>query len=98
VLGSFGAILIFDWLEKYYVIHFLEYFGKNSLILMAVQRALLINIAQKGWAHTIRLADHVCARWYLETLMILALVLLMTYGITEIINNNPKIKKFFLGR
>lgn len=87
IIGSFGAILLFQGLERWWSSDLLVYFGVNSLILMTIQRSLfLIRIAEKGFAQHFKMHDVVCQRYYLETLCILVIVLVMAAGIIELIN------------
>lgn len=96
VIGSFGAILTFEWLSKYWKLELLTYYGRNSLILMAVQRSLMfINLVVAGWEEFVYLEDAVCARYYAETLAILAIVLLMSFGVIEFINQKTP---FIIGK
>ena len=86
ITGSYGALLVFEFLEHYFKLELFTYFGKNSLILMGTQRGLMIiNLAVAGWKSVVKLESGVCGRYYLECLAILSLVLLMTYGIIEFI-------------
>lgn len=87
IIGSFGAILLFQGLERWWSSDLLVYFGVNSLILMTIQRSLfIIRIAEKGWGQHFKLHDFICQRYYLETLCILVIVLVMAAGIIELIN------------
>jgi fucose 4-O-acetylase-like acetyltransferase len=96
ISGSIGAILVFEFLEKYFRMDLLTYWGRNSLILMVAQRSFfLINLAYAGWKQFVYLEDKVCARYYAETTVILILVLLTAYGIAEIINHKMP---FLLGK
>ncbi|MCD8051067.1 MAG: acyltransferase [Clostridiales bacterium] len=94
--GSFGAMLVFEFLEKHFKLELFTYFGENSLILMAAQRSfLLVNLAVAAWKGVFALEETVNALYFLETLCILALVLLMDYGVTEFINKKAP---FFIGK
>ncbi|MCC8128732.1 MAG: acyltransferase [Clostridiales bacterium] len=87
VTGSFGAMLIFEFLEKYFRLELFTYFGENSLILMASQRSLLlINLATAAWEGVFRREEECGALYFAETLGIFALILLMDFGVTEFIN------------
>lgn len=87
ICGSAGLLLVLEALERVYVPAVLEYFGKNSLILMCAQRGLLIlNIITEGWGKVFRLTDVVCKRFYIERLCILVILLVTVYGLTELID------------
>lgn len=88
ICGSAGLLLVLEGLERVYVPAVLEYFGKNSLILMCAQRGLLIlNIITEGWGKVFRLTDVVCKRFYIERLCILVILLVAVYGLTELIGS-----------
>ncbi len=99
VSGSTGALLVFERIQDAPFLKPVEYFGKNSLVLMAVQRCfLLINFMLNGWKGTIGIADHVSVRYYGETLCILILVLMSSYSFIEIINKYRPLRMAFLGK
>lgn len=88
VIGSFGALLVFEFLEKYFKFEILNYFGKNSLILMATQRLFyIITIGTVGWRAISGMPAVLKWRYYIDCLGILAIVLMIEYTIITIINN-----------
>ena len=46
IIGSFGALFVFEFLEDYIPFTILNYFGKNSLILMCTQRPFILFLLQ----------------------------------------------------
>ena len=91
ITGSRGLMMVLEGLEHVYVPKILEYFGKNSLILMCAQRGLLfLNIITAGWGAMFKLTDVLCADYYIERVCILILLLLMTSGLIELINGVKK--------
>lgn len=96
VIGSFGAMLLFECLERYWKFPILTYFGRNSLVLMAAQRAFLIlAIAANGWEKTVMVEETANVFYYIHTGMILAYTLLMAYAIIELINRHAP---FLIGK
>ncbi len=96
LMGTFGALLVFEFLEKHFKLELFNYYGKNSLILMATQRGpMVINIAEQGFKGAVRIEPKVGERYYLQTLVILGIILLMEYGIIEFINHKAP---FMIGR
>lgn len=81
IIGPISFFLIFRSFEKYFnyspmIIH---YFGVHSLLLMGAQRCFLfLNLTQEAWNHYIGKVETVNVYFYLESFMILALVLLET--------------------
>ncbi|HIX66490.1 MAG TPA: acyltransferase family protein [Candidatus Anaerostipes excrementavium] len=96
IIGSFGALLLFQCLEMYWKFPVLNYFGRNSLILMSTQRPLyVLEIASAGW-HAFSASETVLSlRYYVDSLGTLAIVLIMEYSIITFIN---KKLKFMLGK
>lgn len=96
ILGSFGALLVFEFLEQYWSFPILNYFGKNSLILMSTQRPFyILAIGTAGW-HAISGAVEVLSwRYYLDSLGALAIVLILEYSLITFINNKAK---FMIGK
>lgn len=91
ITGSLGVLLVFEGLEHFYVPKFLEYWGKNSLILMCSQRGLLLlNLIFAGWGSYYKLTEVVCKRFYLERICILIFLLLTVYGLVELIEHFKK--------
>ncbi len=92
ITGSLGLLMVLEGLEQIYTPKLLEYFGINSLIIMCAQRGLqFLNIITAGWGKIFRLTGVVCARFYVERLSILVLLLFMCGGLIELINSSKKI-------
>jgi len=87
VAGSLGSLLIFRFLEEKRVsLPLLTYFGQNSLALMGLQRgALIINVTQRGFASVSAIDKAPGLRYHVQCLAVLAMVLVTTYGATELI-------------
>lgn len=96
ILGSFGALLIFQFLERYMKFTMLNYFGKNSLILMSTQRPFyLISIGTAGWRVISGAPGVLSMRYYVDCLGAMAIVLMLEYFVITFINEKAK---FSLGR
>lgn len=92
ITGSLGLLMVLEGLEKIYTPRLLEYFGINSLIIMCAQRGLqFLNVITAGWGKVFRLTEVVCARFYVERLCILILLLFMSAGLIELINGTKKV-------
>lgn len=96
IIGSFGALLIFQFLEDYIKFELLAYFGKNSLILMATQRLFyIIAVGTAGWKVVSGMPGVLSWRYYIDCLGILALVLMLEYTIITFINEKAR---FLIGK
>lgn len=96
IIASFGAILMFELIEKYVNLEILEFCGKNSLIIMCTHTVLgKRNIAIGGWKHIATLSDEVSARYYFECLMIVIILLLLEYAVVDLINKKAP---FLIGK
>ena len=87
IMGSMGTILVLEYLEKWWKMSYLNFCGKNSMIIMATHgtlgfKALLI----KGWQGIYTLSDVPGIRYYLECTGILAELMLMECGVISIVN------------
>lgn len=96
ILGSFGALLVFEFLERYWSFPILNYFGKNSLILMSTQRPFyILAIGTAGWHEISGAVEVLSWRYYLDSLGALAIVLILEYSIITFINKKAK---FMIGK
>lgn len=96
ILGSFGALLMFEFLENYLKFDLLNYFGKNSLILMSTQRPFyIISIANAGWKIISGAPGVLAARYYIDSLGALAIALMLEFFVITLINEKAK---FMIGK
>lgn len=67
ILGSMGTILVLEYLEKWWKMTYLEFAGKNSLIIMATHGTLGFKVLViKGWKAIYTLSETAGPRYYLE--------------------------------
>ena len=86
ITGSLGLVMVLEALEHVYTSKLLEYCGKNSLIIMCAQRGLLfLNVIAAGWGVMFRETEVVCADYYIDSVCILVLLVLMCGGLIELI-------------
>lgn len=88
ILGSMGTILVLEYLEKWWKMPFLEFCGRNSLIIMATHgtlgfKALVVN----GWRAIYGLSKVANTRYILESFGILAELMLLECGVISVVNN-----------
>lgn len=96
VLGSFGALLLFEFFENYVRFTVLNYIGKNSLVLMVTQRPFyIISTAAAGWKIISGMPGVLAWRYYFDCLGILAIVLIMEYSVITFINKKAS---FVIGK
>lgn len=96
VIGSLGILLMFEFLENYWSFHILNYFGKNSLILMCTQRPFyIISTAAAGWKIISGMPGVLAWRYYVDCTGILILVLIIEYSVITFMNTKGK---FMLGK
>ena len=96
ILGSFGALFVFQFLEQYWSFPILNYFGQNSLILMSTQRAFyILAIGAAGWHEISGSVEVLSWRYYWDSLGTLAIVLILEYSIITFINKKAK---FMIGK
>ncbi|MFG6329689.1 MAG: hypothetical protein K1W06_09515, partial [Lachnospiraceae bacterium] len=88
ITGSVGAILILDFITTYARLDFLSYWGKNSLIIMCTHTVLgMKTIAYEGWKKIAFIPKTAGLEYICECLVVLAILLMIEYSITEIINS-----------
>lgn len=96
IIASFGAILMFELIEKYVNLSILGYCGKNSLIIMCTHTILgMRNIAIGGWKQIATLSETVGSRYYFECFMIVIILLLLEYALVDLINKKAP---FLIGK
>lgn len=96
ILGSFGALFVFEFLENYIPFTILNYFGKNSLILMSTQRPFyIISIATAGWKIISGMPGIMAWRYYIDCFGAMVIVLIIEYSVITFVNSKAK---FLIGR
>lgn len=96
LFGSAGWILVLEYMVSFYHFPILSWCGQNSLILMATHTAFgFKDIMVNGWAGIASLSSKACLKYYVECLIILALLLIFEYGIVDFINKKAP---FLIGR
>lgn len=81
---------------KYWSFPILNYFGRNSLILMSTQRAFyILAVGKVGWQEISGAVEALSWRYYLDSLGALAIVLILEYSIITFINERAK---FMIGK
>ena len=96
VFGSLGIILLLDVLSRHISLRHLNYWGKNSLILMCTHTGLGFRaMAVAGWQKVAYIPKEAGLEYFVETCAVLVLLLLMMYGVIEFINSFcPFLTKF----
>ena len=87
---------VFEFLEDYVPFTILNYFGKNSLILMCTQRPFyIISTATAGWKIISGMPGIMAWRYYIDCLGAMILVMIIEYSIITFVNTKAK---FLIGR
>ena len=87
---------IFEFLEDYVTFTILNYFGKNSLVLMCTQRPFyIISTATAGWKIISGMPGIMAWRYYIDCLGAMILVMIIEYSIITFVNTKAK---FLIGR
>ena len=88
IIGSVGAILILDFITTFIKLNFLDYWGKNSLIIMCTHTVFgMRTVAYEGWKKVGFIPNTGSMEYVAECLVVLAILLLIEYSIVEIINS-----------
>ena len=88
IIGSIGAILILDFITSYVRLGFLDYWGRNSLIIMCTHTVLgMRTVAYEGWKKVAFIPKTAGFEYICECLVVLAILLLIEYSIVEIVNS-----------
>lgn len=87
IIGSIGAIMLLDVISSYVNLTFLNYWGKNSLIMMCTHTVLgFRTIAYEGWKKVAFIPETADFEYIFECLVVLAILLMIEYSVIEIIN------------
>lgn len=87
IIGSVGAIMLLDVISSYVRLTFLDYWGKNSMIMMCTHTLLGVRtIAYEGWKKVAFIPETGNFEYIFECLIVLAILLMIEYSIIEIIN------------
>lgn len=88
ITGSVGAILLLDFITSYIKLDFLDYWGKNSLIVMCTHTVLgMRTVVYEGWKKVGYIPNTGNLEYICECLVVLAILLMIEYTMTEIINS-----------
>ena len=88
ITGSVGAILVLDFITAYARLNFLDYWGRNSLVVMCTHTVLgMRTVAYEGWKKVAFIPNTAGLEYICECLVVLAILLMIEYSITEIINS-----------
>jgi len=95
-IGSVGLILLLDVASRYINFSPLDYWGRNSLILLCTHTALgFKKMSYYGWKKTAFIPDEAGLEYIIECLAVLVLLLLIMYSVIEGINRwLPFLTKF----
>lgn len=89
VFGSLGLILLLDVISSRVSLEGLNYWGKNSLILMCVHTAMGFKaMAYAGWERVAYIPEEPGLEYIFACIMVLLILMLMMYGVIEIINKH----------
>lgn len=87
IIGSIGAIMLLDVASSYIRLTFLDYWGKNSMIMMCTHTLLgMRTVAYEGWKKVAFIPETGDFEYICECLAVLAILLMIEYSIIEIIN------------
>ncbi|MBQ2320887.1 MAG: acyltransferase family protein [Lachnospiraceae bacterium] len=96
IVGSVGAIALLDVISGFRELTFLDYWGKNSLIVMCTHTVLgFRTIVYNGWKSVAYIPKIGNFEYICECLVVLAILLLIEYSIVEIVNSKLP---FLIGR
>lgn len=96
IIGSLGAIMILDFVSSHVNIDMIDYWGKNSLIVMCTHTVLgMRSVAYFGWAKVAYIPKNGSLEYICECLVVLIILMLIEYSIITIIN---KYCPFLIGR
>ncbi len=90
-LGSFGAILVLEYFERFFSYPLLGWGGNNSLIIMATHTTLgFRTLLVKGWTAMAGMPNYIGLHFYVESFVIFFELLLIEYAIVELVNKKAK--------
>ncbi len=99
ITGTFGALFLFELLQERCIAPFLSYWGRNSLILMATQRCLLlVNLSLGAVKQVLGIEKALCFRYYAQTLIALLIVLMLAYAVIAVIDHSRFLSFCFTGK
>jgi len=88
IIGSLGAIMLLDFITSYIQLAFLDYWGRNSMIIMCTHTLLgMRTVAYEGWKEVAFMPKTGSLEYICECLVVLAILLMIEYSIVEIINS-----------
>lgn len=88
IIGSIGAIMILDFISSHVNMEILDYWGRNSLIVMCTHTVLgMRSVAYFGWAKVAYIPDVGNFEYICECLVVLVILMLIEYSIITIVNN-----------
>ncbi len=86
VTGSFGAVLVLEFLEKWIPLRYLSWSGRNSLIIMATHGTLgFKQFCIRGWKDFYGLAAKAGLKYYLDCIGIQCHLMMIECGVTALI-------------
>ena len=89
ILGAMGAVLILEYLEKWWKMSFLTFCGKYSLVIMSTHGTLGYKTMMiAGWKEIATVSDEYGLRYYFECICILINLMLLEYGVIRIVENH----------
>ncbi len=87
IIGSIGAIALLDFISSYARLTFLNYWGKNSLIVMCTHTVLGIRtILYNGWGKYAYMPKEGNLEYLFACFMVLVIMMMVEYSLVEIIN------------
>lgn len=96
IAGSVGAIMLLDVISSHINLTFLDYWGKNSMVMMCTHTVLgMRTVAYEGWKKVAFIPDKGNLEYICECLVVLAILLMIEYSMTEMIN---KYLPFLIGK
>ena len=88
IIGSAGAIILLDVITGYVKLGFLDFWGKNSLIVMCTHTVLgFRTLVYKGWASVGYMPKTGSFEYICHCFVVLAILLLIEYSLVVIIND-----------
>lgn len=98
-IGSVGMIFLLDFISQHISMSGLNFWGRNSLILMCTHTAMgFKGIAVGGWRKVAYIPDHPGLEYIVESCMALAVLMLIMYSVIIFINRYLPMLTRFPGR
>ena len=96
IVGSLGAIMLLDYVSSHIKIDCIDYWGKNSLIIMCTHTVLgMRTVAYSGWKKVAYMPDTGNLEYICECIIALIILMFIEYGIITFIN---KYCPFLIGK